>query len=88
MNLQFDRAELKPLVAALMTEIVEGLPPALALSDRPIYPHDAAANLLGVSPYTLHEWRKEGKLKGCKIGKKNFVYLRKDLLRFCEEYRG
>jgi hypothetical protein len=80
MQVAFDRADLKPLVEAVIAELVDRLAP---MDDRMAVDEQEASRLFSVKPHVLRDARLRGELKGRKLGKK-IVYSRKELARFIE----
>ncbi len=79
MRLELDAAELKEIVRDVVVEVIDRLPSAQ--DDEPFFSHARLAKLLGVTPYTLGEWRKDGRIAGARVGK-SYVYLRDDVMQF------
>lgn len=83
MQLSIDRADLAPVVRAVLAELLDQLGGA----DRIAFPEREAAALLGVNQCVLKAARLAGEIQGAKVGK-SFCYTRADLIAFVERRRA
>ena len=78
MQLAFDPADLKPIVAAVVAELSDRLAPMdhrLAVSER------EGAALIGLHWDQLRDCRRRGEIRASKVGKA-WLYRRETLVRF------
>lgn len=70
MNLSLDQAELRPLVAAVVAEVLDAVNGANVTlgGDRLAYSEAEAAALLGCRPHVLRDARLRGEIISTKIG--------------------
>lgn len=79
MKLQFDESDLRPLVQAVVNEVVAkigGIP-----DDRLAFEEGEAARLIGVPKHVLRDLRLSGGIEATKCGKRS-LYRRDVLLRY------
>jgi len=83
MQVSFDFAgkELEELVRETVIATINALPPALLTTAQPVYSHADVARMTGLTPHTVHEHRKEGRIEGSRAGKK-YVYTREAILAY------
>lgn len=88
MNLRIDPDELRPLVQAVVEEVLAsiGTDEARLPSGRLGYPEAEAAALLGLKPHVLRDARLRGEITGSLLGKR-YVYSRDDLLAWMRRQR-
>jgi hypothetical protein len=87
MRLQFDDADLEPLVAKVVAKVLaERDADTGRLGGRLAFSEAEAAALLGVKPHVLRDCRLRGEIVGSKIGKK-VMYERTQLLELLERNR-
>lgn len=85
MNVSFSADELRPVVAAVVAEVlatrsvIDG-----KLGSRLAFTEVEAAALLGVARHTLRDARLRGEIAGRLLGKK-IIYSRDELVRFLGE---
>jgi excisionase family DNA binding protein len=86
MRIDFDSADLRPLIRECVVEVLDRLEGNAARLDstRLAFTEAEAAKLLGVPAYTLRDARYRNELKGRKVGKR-WCYSRAELLRFLGE---
>ena len=88
MKVEFDREDLRPLVALAVAEALDRLEADRAkFNGRLAFTEPEAAALLGVKPHVLRDCRRRDELQGAKIGSK-IVYTRADLTEFLERQKG
>ena len=82
MKILLDPADLRPLVEAVVSEVLQRLEADRAKTpdDRLAYSEPEAAALLGLQPYQLRDCRRRGEIVGCRVGKR--------VLYSIEEVRG
>ncbi len=82
MKIAFDAQDMKPLITAVVAEVVDRLEADQAqLGDRIGFLEAEAAALVGVEPHVLRDCRLRGEISATRVGKR-IVYSRKELLRF------
>ncbi len=79
MKLDLEADDLRPLVRAVVAEILGSLPDLAP--ERLAFPEVEAAQLLGLPSHRLREARRRGELKGTRVGRA-IVYQRGELLRY------
>ena len=87
MKIEFDSADLVPLIQQVVAETIDRLEADRAKVDgRLAYREPEAAALVGVQPHTLRDARLRGEVRGSKVGR-YIVYLRDELLEFLRRNR-
>lgn len=82
MKLQLDESDLRPLVRAVVAEVLQQTRDDQAkMNGRLGYTEPDAAALLGIQPHVLRDCRRRGEITGRLVGKR-IVYSRDALLRF------
>ena len=83
MKILLDPADLRPLVEAVVSEVLQRLEADRAKipDGRLAYTEPEAAERLGVRPHQLRDCRRRGEIVGSRIGKR-VVYRRDELLDF------
>ncbi|MBT6155800.1 MAG: helix-turn-helix domain-containing protein [Planctomycetaceae bacterium] len=79
MKVLIERDDLKPVVAEVVTEVME----RFSNDDRISYTEPEAAELIGVKRHVLRDERLKGRVRHGKVGNK-IVYTRRQLLEFVE----
>jgi hypothetical protein len=77
MQITFAADELRPMIEAVVTEVVSRFGDA----GRVAFPEAEAAGLMGVKRHVLRDARLRGEISGSKVGR-GYVYTRADLLAF------
>ena len=69
MNLSIDQSDLRPIVQAVVAEVLASVGVAdAAFSNRLAYPESEAASLLGVKAHVLRDARLRGEITATKCG--------------------
>jgi hypothetical protein len=83
LSLNIDPAALRPLIAAVVQQVLEALEKERAqVGDRLAYSEPEAARLLGLHPHQLRDERLRGRIGASQIVGKRIRYSRQDLLDY------
>jgi len=82
MQFALSKHEIKELAAAVAEEVARQQ--VAASRYKPLYTHEEAANLLGLCNHQLHIWRKEGRIKASRIGKR-YLYKGAEIARMIDD---
>ncbi len=84
MRLELSHADLKPIVEAVVVEVLDRVEEDRAkLNGKLGYSEPEAAALVSVKPHVLRDCRLRGEIQAKKVGK-SYRYSRSQLLRFLE----
>jgi hypothetical protein len=88
-NLSLDNADLRPLVAAVVAEVLDAVNGAKVTlgGDRLAYSEAEAAALLGCRPHVLRDARLRGEITSTKIGGR-IGYEKSELVDYIARMRG
>jgi hypothetical protein len=83
LHLSVDPAALRPLVQAVVAEVVAALEKDRArIGDRLAYSEQEAARLLGLEPHVLRDERLRGRISASQVVGRRIRYTRDDLLAY------
>ncbi|NQT36337.1 MAG: helix-turn-helix domain-containing protein [Planctomycetes bacterium] len=87
MNLHFDPDDLRPIVEAVVAEVLDQVQADTAkLGDRLAFPEAEAAAIMGIPRHSLRDARLRGEIEASKIGKR-IIYSRETLVAFLQRMR-
>lgn len=87
MRLELDHADLKPLIRAVLVEVLAELDMrGLQKGDDAAIPEARAAEMLGVARHQLRDARRRGEITCSRIGKK-VVYTKSELTQYLNRTR-
>lgn len=85
LSLQLDPAALRPIIEAVVAEVLVRLEERLAAlgqDDRLCYSEEEAAGLLGLEPHVLRDERRRGRIGASQIVGRRVRYTRADLVAY------
>jgi hypothetical protein len=86
LNLQLDTADLRPIVAAVVAEVLAEVARQPITADRLAYTEPEAAGLLGLKSHQLRDARLRGEIQATKVGGR-IGYERTELLAYLARQR-
>lgn len=87
MKIEFETTELRPLVEAIVKEVIADPRQLVApTSSQLAFSEPEAAGLLGVKPHVLRDLRLRGEVEASVVGRR-IVYQKDELIRFLNRNR-
>lgn len=87
MKIEFDATELRPLIEAVVREMLTQPSSSLAGDGSQMaFSEPQAASMLGVKPHVLRDLRLKGEIEASVVGRR-IVYQKEHLLRFLNRSR-
>ncbi len=81
LRVDLDSQAIRPLVEAVVSEVLTRMSAELLRAGQPCYSHADTAKMLGISSYTLHELRRAGQITGSAAGRR-YAYSREAIVRY------
>ena len=88
MQVMIDPAELAPIIAATVSEVMARIrDDEAALGDRLAFSEQESARLLGLEPHQLRDERLRGRIAASQIVGRRIRYRREDLIGYLSRHR-